>query len=109
MAKFFCENQNCLLFKKTITIPKIKYILREGKLIPSNVEKCEKCGRELVVVEEKEEGDIRLNLGTFRSMSHEDKSMMLKKRAREFAKKDGSEDRKQYYREKVIKNYFGEK
>ena len=42
-------------------------------------------------------------------MSTESKAKILKKRANNFSKKDGSEDKKHFYQEKAIKNMLNYK
>lgn len=76
---------------------------------PSNLPKCPVCGKQVSYEEEKNETVPDISIGEFKMMSTENKAKVLKKRANDFSKKDGSEDRKRFYQEKAIKNVLNYK
>ena len=85
-----------------------KFVFRYNKLVPSNLPKCPVCGRQVSYEEEKNEKVPDISIGEFKMMSTESKAKILK-RANNFSKKDGSEDKKRFYQEKAIKNMLNVK
>lgn len=86
-----------------------RFVFRYNKLVPSNLPKCPVCGRQVSYEEEKNEKVPDISIGEFKMMSAESKAKILKKRANNFSKKDGSEDKKRFYQEKAIKNMLNYK
>ena len=109
MIRIYCDNENCERFGIKFPMTNAKFVFRYNKLVPSNLPKCPVCGIQVSYEEEKNETVPDISIGEFKMMSTENKAKMLKKRANDFSKKDGSEDRKRFYQEKTNKNVLNYK
>lgn len=110
MLYWKCENEKCKNFGEEILEinPIFKYT--ENGTVPINIPYCKCCGQQMGYREElpKNEGDINISFMSFNSKSNEDKALVLKKRYKENAKKEGVEDKIRYKREQMTKQFFGE-
>lgn len=110
MLYWKCENEKCKNFGEEILEinPIFKYT--ENGTVPINIPYCKCCGQQMGYREElpKNEGDVNISFMSFNSKSNEDKALVLKKRYKENAKKEGVEDKIRYKREQMTKQFFGE-
>ena len=103
-----CKNQKCSNYNKMVVYAHMRYkIDSAGNFIPQKV-KCPICGEYLSCVEKKNTEIPNITIGEFNGMSLDKKKEVLKKRADFFNKKDDAQGKREYYRNKVIKNFFGQ-
>ena len=103
-----CKNQKCSNYNKMVVYAHMRYkIDSAGNFIPQKV-KCPICGEYLSCVEKKNTEITNITIGEFNGMSLDKKKEVLKKRADFFNKKDDAQGKKEYYRNKAIKSFFGQ-
>lgn len=103
-----CENEECPNKGKFYITAKNSFVFREGRLVPRIVEKCSYCGKDMIWIDERNTEMPNFQIGEFAGMTNSQKSEMLKKRAQAYNKKDGAREKKEYYRKKAIKSFYGE-
>ncbi len=77
-----------------------------GKVEPKGNLICPLCGSPLVAIEEDPE-EIQVSFSAFSHKSSREKGEILKKRAHKHYERYGGRDEKEYRKNKVVKNYFG--
>lgn len=84
MPKFRCKNEGCGNFGKDITFPKVRYKFDEVTkgMTPMGDFKCGVCGKQMEEVPVEQDGDINIYFAGFRAKSKEQKTEILKKRAK---------------------------
>lgn len=106
MAKFFCENPDCPGYRKTILGHKVKYVLKEGKLVPTSTPKCKDCGEYLALIEERNTEIPNFGIGEFNGMSNEQKAEVLKKRHIEHTKTSKTQEEMKFHRDRTLDRFF---
>lgn len=107
MIKWFCENPDCGNYMKSLTMGKVRYQMKDGKLIPEG-KVCPSCGQPLAYSEKIEPGPFKVNIGEFAGMNPSQKSEVLKKRYVKKQKEEGAQEKINHYRNKALKKFFNE-
>lgn len=76
--KVYCTNPKCERWGVLDEVTKVRFTIRDGKPVLLNCD-CPACGEPRTDV--KQGGEIRANFGRFTSMSRDQKTASLKKRA----------------------------
>lgn len=106
--KWKCTNPECEQNGKFVITGKSSFVFRNGQLVPRIIEKCPYCKKEMTYIEERNTEMPDFKIGEFAGMTNTQKSEVLKKRAQAYNKKDDARDKKEYYRNKAIKSFYGE-
>ncbi len=99
-TKFYCRNEKCEKFNEEFHFKSIIYVMRDGHLVPRERLVCDKCGKELEMVNVKNEGGVGFNLGRFDSLSNDEKKRWIMKRNEKVRKQDV--EMKRFYEKKII-------
>jgi hypothetical protein len=108
MVEFYCSNLNCENNLKSVPVEKYRMVMNRetGKVEPKGNLICPLCGSPLVAIEEDPE-EIQVSFSAFSHKSSREKGEILKKRAHKHYERYGGRDEKEYRKNKVVKNYFG--
>lgn len=101
-----CNNNFCPSFNKKKIVTKVTYKMEVSGLKPI-LGKCPDCGQPYVLIEDKPTEIPQFMIGEFRGMTTDQKKDLLTKRMNSFNKKDGVQEKKEYYRNKTIKKFLG--
>lgn len=109
MIEFYCSNLNCENNSNSVVVENYKMVMNRetGRVEPKGELFCPICGNPLIYIEE-DPDEIKVSFSSFSHKSNKEKSEILRKRAQRHYERYGGKDEKEYRRNKVIKNYFGD-